>query len=231
MFNIDELLKKSQMMIRIDGDEDDKNLLTDNELVKRTIANILKEKIPLDGNLIKKAEAGDLSENEAVEAVKAIAEACRSKANKVMEEYKNSSGAKIPSAYKSSGAQNLYLKIKIYHSMAYCADELAEDGYVPSETVIKIIKSYCTKSGCYVATCVYGSYDCPEVWTLRRFRDNNLKRFWIGRVFIRIYYKTSPKLVNSCGKKKWFNKLFKPILDKMVIKLQNSGVDSSNYYD
>lgn len=21
--------------------------------------------------------------------------------------------------------------------------------------------------GCYVATCVYGSYDCPEVWTLR----------------------------------------------------------------
>ena len=24
---------------------------------------------------------------------------------------------------------------------------------------------------CYVATAVYGSYDCPEVWTLRRFRD------------------------------------------------------------
>ena len=28
--------------------------------------------------------------------------------------------------------------------------------------------------GCYVATCVYGSYDCPQVWTLRRFRDNTL---------------------------------------------------------
>lgn len=24
---------------------------------------------------------------------------------------------------------------------------------------------------CYIATSVYGSYDCPEVWTLRRFRD------------------------------------------------------------
>ena len=28
--------------------------------------------------------------------------------------------------------------------------------------------------GCYVATAVYGSYDCPEVWTLRRYRDYTL---------------------------------------------------------
>ena len=32
------------------------------------------------------------------------------------------------------------------------------------------------KQGCYVATCVYGSYDCPEVWILRRFRDESLER-------------------------------------------------------
>ena len=25
--------------------------------------------------------------------------------------------------------------------------------------------------GCYVATAVYGSYDCPQVWTLRRYRE------------------------------------------------------------
>ena len=31
------------------------------------------------------------------------------------------------------------------------------------------------KQGCYVATCVYGSYDCPQVWTLRRYRDDVLK--------------------------------------------------------
>ena len=30
--------------------------------------------------------------------------------------------------------------------------------------------------GCYVATAVYGSYDCPEIWTLRRFRDKVLAR-------------------------------------------------------
>ena len=42
------------------------------------------------------------------------------------------------------------------------------------------------KSACYVATAVYGSYDCPEVWTLRRFRDNTLEETWYGRAFIRL---------------------------------------------
>ena len=37
--------------------------------------------------------------------------------------------------------------------------------------------------GCYVATCVYGSYDCPQVWTLRRFRDDTLGSTWYGRAF------------------------------------------------
>ena len=40
--------------------------------------------------------------------------------------------------------------------------------------------------GCYVATAVYGSYDCPQVWTLRRFRDNALAKTWYGRACIRI---------------------------------------------
>ena len=30
--------------------------------------------------------------------------------------------------------------------------------------------------GCYVATAVYGSYDCPQVWTLRRYRDDILAK-------------------------------------------------------
>ena len=42
--------------------------------------------------------------------------------------------------------------------------------------------------GCYVATAVYGSYDCPQVWTLRRYRDYTLAETWHGRAFIRTYY-------------------------------------------
>ena len=39
-----------------------------------------------------------------------------------------------------------------------------------------------SSGGCYIATCVYGSYDCPQVWTLRRFRDDTLDETWYGRL-------------------------------------------------
>jgi len=86
-------------------------------------------------------------------------------------------------------------------------------------------------SSCYIATCVYGSYDCPEVWTLRRYRDNRLSASWFGRQFIRIYYTISPKLVDLFGDRKWFSKLWKPVLNKLVNKLQKSGVEGSPYSD
>lgn len=87
------------------------------------------------------------------------------------------------------------------------------------------------KSGCYVATCVYGSYDCPQVWTLRRFRDNQLAKTWYGRAFIHIYYAISPILVEWFGQTQWFKNMWKPKLDKMVQKLQSEGVESIPYDD
>ena len=89
----------------------------------------------------------------------------------------------------------------------------------------------CGKGGCYVATCVYGSYDCPEVWTLRRFRDNSLSSSWFGKQFVQMYYTVSPKIVGIFGNKKWFNLICKSVLDKLVKKLQNNGVDNSPYSD
>ena len=85
--------------------------------------------------------------------------------------------------------------------------------------------------GCYVATAVYGSYDCPEVWTLRRFRDNTLAETWYGRAFIRTYYAISPTLVKLFGNTEWFKNMWKPTLDKMVKKLNNNGVDNTAYND
>ena len=52
-----------------------------------------------------------------------------------------------------------------------------------------------SKGGCYVATAVYGSYDCPPVWTLRRFRDYTLSKNVLGRLFIKLYYAVSPTIV------------------------------------
>lgn len=87
------------------------------------------------------------------------------------------------------------------------------------------------KNGCYVATCVYGSYDCPQVWTLRRFRDNILTENLFGRLFIKIYYAISPTTVKIFGKYKWFHNLFKRLLDKVVKKLNFQGIKDTKYSD
>ena len=87
------------------------------------------------------------------------------------------------------------------------------------------------KSGCYVATAVYGSYDCPEVWTLRRYRDNTLTQTWYGRVFIKTYYAISPTLVKWFGDTKWFKKMWQGKLDRMVRRLNDEGVENTPYED
>ncbi len=87
------------------------------------------------------------------------------------------------------------------------------------------------KSGCYIATLVYGSYDCPEVWTLRRYRDYILGKTWYGKLFVHIYYFISPKLVKYFGKMKIFQRFFKSKLDRKIIKLQSKGIESTPYKD
>ena len=85
--------------------------------------------------------------------------------------------------------------------------------------------------GCYVATAVYGSYDCPEVWTLRRFRDEVLAETWYGRLFIRLYYAVSPTAVRLFGDSQWFQDFFRDKLDTMVSRLQADGFESAPYED
>ena len=85
--------------------------------------------------------------------------------------------------------------------------------------------------GCYVATCVYGNYDCPQVWTLRRFRDETLENSWLGRRFISVYYTISPTLVRCFGDNKTITNQWRYLLDLLVGKLKKEGVDDSPYSD
>ena len=85
--------------------------------------------------------------------------------------------------------------------------------------------------GCYIATCVYGSYDCPEVWTLRRFRDYTLAKTWHGRAFIHTYYALAPTLVKLFGDTKWFKSVWQSLLDKKIQKLNDDGVKNTPYQD
>ena len=79
-----------------------------------------------------------------------------------------------------------------------------------------------TNSGCYVATAVYGSYNCPQVLVLRSYRDKVLAETWYGRAFIQSYYVISPIVVKWFGKTEWFNYIFRYLLDNFIEKLKNN---------
>ena len=88
-----------------------------------------------------------------------------------------------------------------------------------------------SSGACYIATCVYGSYDCPQVWALRRFRDRTLAGTWYGRAFIKAYYAASPGIVRRFGSSERFRNTFRGFLDWAVSILQNRGFESSPYTD
>ena len=101
-----------------------------------------------------------------------------------------------------------------------------EPDYQPPE-----INTAPSNGGCYVATAVYHSYDCPQVWTLRRFRDDTLAASWYGRAFVRLYYTVSPTLVRWFGETEGFQKLWRGPLGRLVAKLQAQGVEDTPYED
>ena len=96
------------------------------------------------------------------------------------------------------------------------SDILRKAGYFSSSSSSDSSSS----EGCYIATCVYGSYDCPEVWTLRYFRDKTLAKSCYGKVFIRVYYALSPHLVKMFGRKKWFVNTWRLVLDNIIDEIR-----------
>ena len=89
-----------------------------------------------------------------------------------------------------------------------------------------------TKSGgCYIATAVYGSYDCPQVWTLRRYRDYDLARTRRGRAFIKTYYAISPKMVELFGDSELFKRLWRTLLDFLIKQCRDKGYADTPYED
>ncbi len=125
-----------------------------------------------------------------------------------------------------SGTKEKLIKNEAILEYARKIKELDHDFVIP-----ELKPDSSSSGGCYVATAVYGSYDCPEVWTLRRFRDFTLAKSVFGRLFIRTYYAISPTLVKWFGETKWFKNLWKPVLDKMVAKLNAGGFEDTPYED
>ncbi|MEG4233565.1 hypothetical protein QUA40_15825 [Microcoleus sp. Pol11C3] len=75
---------------------------------------------------------------------------------------------------------------------------------------------------CFIATAVYGSYDAPQVVSLRHFRDEKLMFYSMGRLFVSAYYQLSPPLAQWLKKHPLFAKAVRQILDKLVVYLLNN---------
>lgn len=73
---------------------------------------------------------------------------------------------------------------------------------------------------CFIATAVYGSYDAPQVITLRYFRDKALMPHRVGRLLVAAYYQLSPPLAKGLKTSPFFAKPVRYILNKFVTWLE-----------
>ena len=87
------------------------------------------------------------------------------------------------------------------------------------------------QGNCYIATAVYGSYQTPELWVLRRYRDCYLSARWWGRCFIGIYYFISPILVKCLTPIPGVKKQLKRVLNCFVERLRRNGYSDTPYQD
>ncbi len=78
-------------------------------------------------------------------------------------------------------------------------------------------------SPCFIATLCYGDFNAPEVLLLRRYRDDILLKYSIGRIAIKFYYFISPSIARAISKSnkfKWFVKTY--LLNPIVTKLKKN---------
>lgn len=155
------------------------------------------------------------------------------KVKKICEE----AGIPILKLWTSYGVNTEYIKDKINETLAALPLQRVHhfskpQNPIPQSLTLPPASQQTTgtrKSGCYIATCVYGSYDCPNVLLLRKYRDNYLCSKKSGRLFIKIYYLVSPLLVKAFGKQMWFKNIFKAYLDRKIRLLQQKGYNLSSY--
>lgn len=79
-------------------------------------------------------------------------------------------------------------------------------------------------SKCFIATACYRDIFSEEVIFFRDYRDNILKKSFLGKLFISAYYKVSPYFYNLLFNNPNISKIVKRILDKIYIKLKSNKI-------
>ena len=127
-----------------------------------------------------------------------------------------------------------------FYGHSYYEDSVTRKSItITPESYLNIIKNYKIKTkyknvkeyNCFMATYIFGSYDCPELWILRRFRD---KKLYIDRSlfpYIELYYKISPKLINLFNKSITMQAIYKSFLIRFIQILKSRNYDDTPYSD
>ncbi len=70
---------------------------------------------------------------------------------------------------------------------------------------------------CFIATAAYGTPFAKDIDILRKWRDRSLKPHFLGRLFVRAYYKVSPPVARFISKRNRLRRFvrlcLRPIVD------------------
>jgi hypothetical protein len=106
------------------------------------------------------------------------------------------------------------IQINQVKHICYWKDVRAAQAKSTAKQVGKTIST--ATDGCYIATMAYGDYEHPQVLKLRIFRDEFLRQSYLGRRFIKLYYKYSPLLVEKLKDKPKTNEIIRTLLDQLI---------------
>lgn len=110
----------------------------------------------------------------------------------------------------------------------YCAEEFKNEiilflnTYFKNELPPEAQKPIDENSSCFIATACYRDVFSKEVIFFRWYRDNTLNNYYLGRFFIRLYYKISPLIYTYLLNSPTLSQKIKSILDKIYKRLNSN---------
>jgi len=81
-----------------------------------------------------------------------------------------------------------------------------------------------TNGSCYIATICYNNINHDDIIVLRKFRDKFLLNNMIGRMFVKSYYYSSPKITLLLKKYKFFSVYLKRWVLKPLVKIMHNNL-------
>lgn len=128
-----------------------------------------------------------------------------------------SSVVTAPNSQVSSDSRNTDERVTCTHCGKKMMPRLIIRNGSPNHSVCPFCAGVYKKfSQCFIATAVYGDYYAPEVIALRRFRDESLKPYAAGRIFIKTYYTVSPPIAKFIYQKPLLAAAIRPLLNALA---------------